>query len=213
MSTNLNLIFDEVQRILKSFSENKFLAKSSVSITSTLMSVNWVEDEIDKHYEPKIFIKNKSKLNLLRLSILSWYVDENLGFLLRTSILDCIKNKIEMSEVAMICNTRQNKDLYLWNLIQELTGNQVFGNFLDKNEWLRTISSFSVKRFRNHKLSSDSLPARRTIGVGYRDKGTLPKSDSPGKMEEFVLSSVQKEIEDSKQAAEDLPKILEGFFW
>lgn len=205
-------IFDEVQKKLRKFSDEKFLAKSSVLITSTLQSINWV-GEIDKHYEPKLIIKDKSRLNLLRLSILSYYVDKNLGYYLRDAIERLSEHRIELADVRFILQSEINKNLWLEDYIATHNGNQVFGNFLDKNEWLRTILSFSVKKVRNHKLSSDKPAPKRTIGVGYRDKGTLPKSTSPGSLSQLSLTSVQNRIEENRQAAEDLEKILEGFFW
>ena len=205
-------IFDEVQKKLRRFSDEKFLAKSSVLITSTLESVNW-KGEFDKHYEPKLIIKDKSRLNLLRLSILSYYVEKNLSYYIRTSILDIAENKLELSDIRFILKSELNKNLWLQDYIETHNGNQVFGNFLDKNEWLRSITSFSVKKVRNHKLSSDTPPPKRSIGVGYRDKGTLPKSTSPGSLSQLSLTSVQNRIEEGRQAAEDLTKILEGFFW
>jgi len=212
MSNSFYSIFDKVQLTLRRFSEEDFLAKSSVLISSTLESINW-KGELDKHYEPKLIIKDKSRLNLLRLSILSYYVEKNLGYYLRTSLLDITANKIELSDVRFILKSEVNKNLWINDYIETHNGHQVFGNFLDKNEWLRAIKSFSVKKVRNHKLSSDKPAPKRTIGVGYRDKGTLPKSTSPGSLSQLSLTSVQNRIEEGRQASEDLDKILEGFFW
>lgn len=213
MSNYSYSIFDEVQKALSRFSREEILAKRSASIASTLESINWVDGEIDKHCEPKIIIKDKSKLNLLRLSILSYFVDNNISYYLKLALLEISQNKLELSDIRFILKSKRSLDLWLSDYIATKTGNQVFGNFLDKNEWLRAINSFSVKINRNHKLPKDHQPEKRTIGVGYRDKGTLPDSTSPGSLKDLCLTSLQNEIEESRQAAEDLTSLLEGFFW
>lgn len=212
MSKSLYSIFDGVQKKLRNFSDEKILAKSSVLISSTLESVNSLNG-LDKHYDLRLIIKDRSRNNLLRLSILSYYVEKNLGYYLRTSILDLCQNRIELQDIKFILMSEKNKNLWLKDYIETHSGNQVFGNFLDKNEWLRTFNSFSVKRVRNHKLSSDRLPEKRSIGVGYRDKGTLPNSTSPGSLSQLSLTSVQNRIEENRQAAEDLYDIIKGFFY
>jgi hypothetical protein len=208
-----NSIFDEVQKRFQQIARNDFLAKSTVSISSTLQSINWNGD-LDQHYDLSLNILNKKKDNLIRLSLLSYYVPKELGFYLKLALEEIVKNPcIENSEIRFILKSEQNKDLWLQSFLGSKTGNQIFGNFFNNNDWIETFKSLRIKKKRNHKLKSDYVPEKRTIGVGYRDKGTLPKSTSPGSLRDLTLTSLQNKIYENRDKTDDLDKILEGFFW
>lgn len=212
MTIKQQSIFDCVQNKLHQLADNEILAKSSVSIASTLESLNWKDDR-DMHYEPKLSISKKDKKTLVRLSVLSYYVPKELRYYLRMTLQDIVSQRIELSDVRFILTSERNMKCWLRDLCETHSGNQIFGNFFDKNEWTQAFKSIKIKKARNHKRSSDSLPEKRTIGVGYRDKGTLPNSTSPGSLKDLSLTQLQNSIEDGRQAADDLTKILEGFFW
>lgn len=212
MTTKHHSIFESVQNKLQQLADNEILAKSSVSIASTLESINQ-EGDRDMHYEPKIFLTKKDKKTLVRLSVLSYYAPKELKYYLRMSLQDIVGQRIEYSDVRFILSSRINMLCWLRDLCETQSGNQIFGNFFDKNEWNQAFKSIKFKKVRNHKRNSDSLPEKRTIGVGYRDKGTLPNSTSPGSLRDLSLTQLHNSIEDGRTAADDLTKILEGFFW
>lgn len=206
-------IFEECQKKLQQIADrNNFLAEDSVFITSTLESVYQNKDR-DLHYDLKLIILNKKKDNLIRLALLSYYVPKNLSFYLKLQLEEICAQRIELQDVKFILSSEVNKNLWLENLTERLTGNQIFGNFFNNKEWIETLKSYKIKKIRNHKRPSDPKPIKRTIGVGYKDKGTLPKSTSPGSLKQLSLTSVQNKIEQNRQAADDLYKVLEGFFW
>jgi len=196
----------------KSTNTRKFLAKSTVLVTSSLSSLEWNE-EVDGHFDTKIILSNKKKDTLLKLAIASYELEKNLGFYLRQAIDAVCAQRSELLDVRFILTSKINRDLWLNEHLANLNGHQFFGNFMNQRAWDEILSSFRVKRLRNHSRPTDSKPQKRTIGVGYRDKGTLPKYHGVGSYVEFSESSKQFEIEQNREKADDLYKILEGFFW
>lgn len=207
-------IFELAQKKLRLLAEqNKFLAECSVSITSTLESVYQNKDR-DLHYDLKLLILNRKKDNLIRLALISYEVPKVLSCYLKLQLEEICAQRLELQDVKFILSSEVNKNIWLRNHVESLNPNQVFGNFLNIKDWNETLTkSFKIKRIRNHKRPTDFKPEKRTIGVGYKDKGTLPKSTSPGSLKQLSLANVQREIEQNRQAADDLYKVLEGFFW
>lgn len=199
--------------IQSSTNTRKFLAKSTVLVTSSLSSLEWNEDDVDGHFDTKIILLNKKKDNLLKLAICSYELEENLGFYLRKAIDDVCAQRPELLDVKFILTNKINRNLWLNEHLAKLNGHQFFGNFMNTRAWEDILSSFKVKRLRNHSRPTDSKPQKRTIGVGYKDKGTLPKYHGVGSYVEFSESSKQFEIEQNREKADDLYKVLEGFFW
>lgn len=202
------------QKVLKkSPTTQKFLAESTVSITSILQTINWGEQDVDGHYESKIILLSKKKDILLKLALASYELHENLGFQLRLAIDEVCNQRGFLQDIKFIISSRVNRDLWLNNFFANKNGFQIFGTFFDTNEWSKVLTSFKIKRIRNHSQPTDSQPQKRTIGVGYKDKGTLPKSHGVGSLKDFSDSTLQSEVEQNREKADDLYKILEGFFW
>lgn len=202
-----------IQKILSESTSRKNLAKSTVLITSSLSSLDWNGDEVDGHFDTKIILLNKKKDNLIKLALLSYEINENLGFYLRQAIDAVCAQRPEYQDVKFIITNKINRNLWLNQHFAGLTGHQIFGNFFNKNQWNEVLASFKVKKLRNHSRPTDTKPTKRTIGVGYRDKGTLPIYHGVGSYQNFSDSSKQVEIEQNREKADDLYKILEGFFW
>jgi hypothetical protein len=196
--------------------ENEFLAKSSALIDSTLSTIfrkNF--GNIDMHYEVKIVLSDKRKQYLEKLLILSYYVDKNLGWYLRSAIHDEIKNNIDLVDLEFPLTSKNQMRLWLSERIAQHGTNWFFGNFLNKKDWKEFLnqlpSLMSIKRRRNHKRYSDTVPEKRTIGVGYKDKGTSPKLASPGSNKQFMLNSVHNELERNRDICETTRHLIEGF--
>jgi hypothetical protein len=212
MSSNTHSILANVEKHIKLFAQNEFLAKSSAFIDSTLCSVNYGFGDVDVHYELKLSLKDKSKESLIRLALISWYVPRTLGYYLRLSIDEATKNNSDLIEPRFIIESREKASIWLSSLCERRTANQIFGNFLNKLEWSNKFfaNSFKVKKVRNHKRSNDPKYEKRYIGVGYKDKGTLPKETSVSN-KDMQLTLVQNEIEYSRECTETLQSFFEGF--
>jgi hypothetical protein len=213
MTVQLYSILNEVETFLQTSAQNEFLAKSSVFIASTLYSVNYSDyGDVDLHYEPKVVLRDKSKNKLIRLAIMSWYVPEELGYYLRLAIDPIIRYNSDFIEVDFICQSKMKCRIWLSEYCSKHNGNQIFGNFLDKNNWSEKFfeSLIKLKRLRNHKRINDRKPEKRYIGVGYKDKGTLPKESSV-KNSEMMLTSLQNQIEENRDISDSLKLIFEGF--
>lgn len=214
MSKNLYSILKNVEQVLNQYAKNEFWAKSTASIDSTLETIYWYND-FDRHCEIKILLKlNIKRTELIRLAILSYYVPKTLGTYLRLAISQKVQNNIDLMEVQYIITSKDYMLLWLSDQCQTLTGNQIFGNMLNKNDWSeKSVSSlFKLRKIRNHKTYKDHCPAKRTIGVGYRDKGTLSKTHIVPIVRK-PINITQTEIEDRRAQADTLTKMLEGFLW
>lgn len=214
MSIDQHSIFEDISHKLQEFAVNEILAEMAVSVVSTLSSSGRIIEDSLTSYEPFIVFYDKRKRTLLQLSLLSYYVPEEFGWLLRTSIERIAGERLELSEVRFIVQSETNKNLWLQHLIGSKHPNQIFGNFLNPDEWkIALYHSIRVKRKRTHKRKKDPKFRKRTIGVGYRDDGHLPDPSSPGSYVQFARLSEQKRIDDNRKIATDLYKILEGFLW
>lgn len=213
MAVNLYSILDEVNAQILSFSQNDFLAKSSALIDSTLQSINFSEyGDVDLHCEANLILLSKKKNDLIKLALLSWVVPKNLGFYLRLALEQAVKYNNDLLEVGFIIQSKENSKIWLADRCQQLTGNQIFGNFLNATDWSedRLSRLFKIKKVRNHRRANDPKFEKRIIGVGYKDKGTLPKSTSVG-MKDLMLTSVQNQIEENRDINETLILFFEGF--
>lgn len=212
MSKSFYSIFEDVQTEIKKISSNEYLASVAASVDSTLLTLG--ENEGRFHKYPKLILDRKlSKDTLLKLAILSWYVPKNLGFLLRLEIEERIKNNIDLIEVNFCLQTKNQMLLFLSDFLNTKTGNQIFGNFLNKKTWLSICSRkcFYLKIRRNFKLKNEPSFHKRTIGVGYRDKGNLAEISSGNPNRFLDFTSLQNQIEKNRQSVESSKLILEGF--
>lgn len=213
MTVNLYSVLSEAEKKFLEFSSNEFLAKSSALIDSTLSTLNFYGD-IDRHYECKVVLHDCKKSTLEKLLCLSWFVPKNLGWFLRMAIHDKIQNNIDLVDLEFPLKSKSCFNVWISERISRRGTNWFFGNYLNKNDWesfLKNLKTyFSVKRTRNHKRYNDITPEKRVIGVGYKDKGTLPK-DSRGGIKNFMLTSVQNEIEESRDICESTRYLIEGF--
>lgn len=213
MSKTNYSVLDEIEKKLSQFANDKNLAERSALVNSTLYTINYSKwGDVDIHKTVDILITNKSKHSLTRLSVLSWYLPENVGFLLRATIHDTIKNNSDLFELDYILKSKGHCCIWLSELLARKGAHYIFGNFLNKKEWSgkELVSLFRIKRTRNYKIHSDHLPEIVRIGVGYKDKGTLP-ADARGGMKNFMLTSVQNEIELNRELNRSLRGFFEGF--
>lgn len=215
MNINLYSILNEAEKKFRSFACNEFLAKSSALIDSTLQTINFSRwGDVDRHSEIKVILNDVSKTTLVKLLVLSYYVPENLGWFIRSAIHDEIHNNIDFVELEFPLTSKNHFMIWISDRIQRRGPHWFFGNFCNEKDWNlfpeNGPKAIRLKIRRNHKRYNDTLPEKRTIGVGYKDKGTLPK-DARGGMKNFILTSVQNEIELNRDICETTRYLIEGF--
>lgn len=127
--------------------------------------------------------------DLIRIAILSWFVPEEWGILLRMSLEEEIKSKVNLDVVEYLLQSKTLMILFL----QETTlwnSRDFFGNILRKEELYRTMSGVSCR------YETTRAPKRPQRIRGYRDKGTLKL---PHQVHEISdLTREQNELEESR---------------
>lgn len=185
------------KKLTKLVANNKFWAESTVAVTSTLTKT-WENRGSRTTSMPIVVFKQKKKANLLfKLAILSWYVDENLGFFIRDAIHPLVQRDVQLLHIKYSLISKSWMLKVLEDELAVLHPNQIFGNFLNENEWSEEFfcKAISVKIITEVNVEFDKRPisSRRTIGVGYNDKGTLPESWKP-KAESFQDQQLHNKI-------------------
>ena len=205
-------IMSQVERKLQSYASQANLAHRTALINSTLLSVNPAYDDTDLHYELKIVLHSKTKAELIRLSILSWYLPDVHRCYLQEKLYNSVKHNSDLIEIEFLLKSKGHMRVWLSEKLSRIGAHAMFGNFLNKNDWSEKtiLSLYSVRRIRNHKRHSDVQPEKRRIGVGYKDKGSRSK-DARGSMYNFSLTQLHNQIMERRAETETLKSFLEGF--
>lgn len=138
-------------------------------------------------------IKSKKSEDLLSLLLLSWYIPEEIGILLRLEIMEKEKFFNEKDKIFFkIFLTSKKDSLDLLFLTQRWHSRDLFGNFLVRG--LKELENLQFKR-RNSKILQKKIRKR-----GYQDHGSrrpdfkwLPSSDYS-----FTEKQNQKELAEIK---------------
>lgn len=197
MSAKNNIDMKVLDKKLQELSANKFWAESTVAVTSTLQQ-SW-EDRGGRYTRfPRVVFRKKKRANLLfKLAIVSWYVDETVGFFIRDAIYPLVQQDITLIHIKYSLISKDWMLRVLQDELRTLHPNQVFGNFLNNNEWSEEFFSqaidFKIITELNPIYDTRSVKSQRTVGVGYNDKGTLPESWKP-KAEAFQDQKLHNQI-------------------
>lgn len=212
MTMDTYSIMYQVDKKLSKFASEANLAHRTALIDSTLNSIEPAFDDTDLHYDLKLSIRNKSKAKLIRLGVLSWYLPETHGILLRLELEKLVGSNSDLFELEFILKTKNQMKVWLKSKLEVKGTAWLFGNFLNKNDWSgkSLLEIYSIKKIRNHKRYSDQTAEQRYIGVGYKDKGSRPK-DARGGFENFMLTRLHNEIMQRRSETETLKLIFEGF--
>lgn len=211
MSSNLYSVFESVSSLIREKANLEFLAKMTVLVRTTLQSLNLKEGDVDKHYDLKIVLLKKDFDTLFRLSLISYFVDQTIGSLLRLAILEEIKEKPEFLKITLICENKIWFNQILSDMLTTKSESSIFGYFKNDNQWIEKLqNSFRIKRIRDHKLYNDPVFHQRFVGVSYKDKGHLPKS-TEFPFSDQAQSWLQNRIEQERQSLEDLNLLVQGF--
>lgn len=211
MHSQYDFVSDISARI-QQFSRNKFWAEASVSIDSALKFQLEGLGDVYVNAEPEIKILTTRKEDLFKLAMIVWELPEICKYYVLSELEKVIPNQYEFTKIRLSLKSKAHRDLVLQSHLQEMHNAQIFGNFLDKNNWSSEVFSRIVK-LKIRKSSADVKQPKhqkRTIGVGYKDKGHLPEKHSPG-TEPFVDSRKHRQIEEHRKSISDTDLLIEGF--
>lgn len=182
----------QIERILGSSLDTKFSTEVLSRITPSALTQN---------FENSYRIVDNSQTNLLVLSILSWYVPEDLGVLLRLNILE----KIEFSELGFLELCCRSKGQMLCFLLEtsNWSTRDFFGNILTPRMIKQAL--LSLKPI----FKSRRKPKRVQRHRGYRDKGTLRKNSD--KHDLWISTDEQLKLEEERLSTKDTLAFLAGW--
>lgn len=154
-----------------------------------------------RDFENDFIITDKSKNNLIRIAILSWYIpDEGLGILLRMSVQEYLTPETEFLELLLESKAQMLiflAETSLWHT------RDFFGNILNRRMLRRTMIKLHYQRVMKSK---PKYPERHR---GYRDKGTLVQPQN--KHFQWISTREQIEIEEERINRHHTYLFLQGF--
>lgn len=186
----INVLEHVNENIYQTVSSDKISAEMTVLITAALKFNDLVIKGVTKEIKVKI---PRKRIELETLSFLSWYMPEELGYLVRLQILEEIKFKYEFVQARLICTDKINMKFYFTNIVRDKGTQHLFGNTLDKKLLLSVLHSLRIIIFNPRKLPP--IPEQRRIGVGYKDKGHLPDNSRRTEKYDISFTQLQNEIE------------------
>lgn len=167
----INLTRQELSRSIEKILSNSKLLETKFQSLGMLVSespkqIIWSSDFTDLRFS------SKKRKDLIILSILSWFISEEIGFLLRLSLSQNWKGQnSEVKEVLL-----SSKDFCLsWLQIQtEFNENDFFGNYLTKKRLDNLSFQLYFRKFSNRKVEKYTGYCR-----GFRNSNTRRRNDVP----------------------------------
>lgn len=139
--------------------------------------------------------------NLLILSLISWYVPEDLGILLRLEI----QEKIADRDTQFLDICLRNKGLCLCFLLETTAWStrEFFGNILTISNIENSLRSLRPIMKTKRKVN------RSQRHRGYRDKGTLRKNSDRHDL--WISTAEQMKLEESRLSSRQTLDFIEGW--
>lgn len=122
-------------------------------------------------FESRLYVPKMKLRELEFLAFLSWHMDKNLGWMIRNEI-EIKLSKFSYKDVIvtkLLCDTSEIAENFYRESIL-FHPRKVFGNDLQRALRILKLIKFQEK-------SHAPVSEERRIGVGYKDKGSLPKTD------------------------------------
>lgn len=182
----------ELEKIL-----DEFITSSSSEVLSRI-----APNVYDARFENSYRFTSKNLENFVCLSLLSYYLPEEVGTLLRLSI----QEEIQETDLDWIELLLYNKGSALCFLIETTLWHcrDFFGNVVTKRNLRKALSSM-VPRMKTRRKPKRVLRHR-----GYRDKGTLRKESD--KHDLWISTTEQLKIEEERESQAQTLKFLFGWF-
>lgn len=156
-----------------------------------------------KEWENSFTIKTRNLDKLFFLGILSWYLPEGFGVLLRMDLKEKIRDFEDLQILNFVLESKASCHLFLIHTRRWHT-RELFGNILEK-KLFQNIKFICWPRFKSKK--KPIYPVRRR---GYKDKGSLGNAAFSPK---FVnLNKEERELEEAIKLREDSFQFFIGFY-
>lgn len=183
--------FQEIERIAREFSSKVF--RSSAPDNS-----KWLRHP---RFENEFILTSRSLKKLSRLAILSWYIPDEYGILIRFAIRDYISLNPDLMILDFLTKSKEEMKLYLYHT-NYWHSRDFFGNIIKEDLTLKDLPILP-------KMAKNSFPKRVQRHRGYRDKGTLKFSHEIHDLSNRTLE--EKELEDERRSYKDARSFLEGW--
>lgn len=211
MTDNLYSVGKALENLAsKSIFGNKKWAELAVSVNSTLLESFEKMDLV----EPVLVINSNKYRDIFQFIVLKLFIKEKeIKYLLQESILQkpVVKQNPELE--IFLTNEFVLKQ-FLINMVQMKGYNYLFSIVNFKSTKNNQKSLIDLIRIKQHRPGTNKslIPEKRRIGVGYRDKGSLPLIGSKEYKEANTSKSLQSMIEENRQKNLDTQFFISGFF-
>lgn len=167
--------------------------------TSALISSNRLLE-----FENRLNVKTNDSTDLLVLGIVSWYLPEEDGFLLRLELEEKIGNNLDLDWIRFVLNSKAEMLIFLQETSLWHT-RDFFGNIITDNNLTR-LAKLVKPKFKTKK------PPRRLVRRrGYKDKGSLREIHT---YHDFSIRTKElKELEQRRQSSTQTTDFLRGWFY
>lgn len=183
--------FRQIDRIAREYSSKIF--RDTAPINS-----KWL---LNPDFENDFYLTSRRKEDLVRLAILSWYIPEEYGILIRLRIREEISHNPDLLILDFLTKSLGEMKLFLYHTELWHT-RDFFGNILKDN---MTFKDLPIRP----RMRKKSKPKKVQRHRGYRDKGTLR---FPHEYHDFSDRTLEeKQLEDDRKALKDAIDFLEGW--
>jgi hypothetical protein len=204
VTKDLYSILDDVDRnLFKQVQNLNLWAEQAVLITAILQN-----DTQELRSEIRYLIRDKRRENIRSLSILSWYLPDEIRYYLQIELQRIVRRNSNFLEEQLILKEKVYLHMYFARIIEEKGLFHLFGNILDKTKFQFNIFKLKLQ-IRNPNLGPH-IPEKQFIGVGYKDKGCLPEKHKTG-LSKIDFKLTQLKIEEERKFQDDLLLFFEGF--
>lgn len=179
----------------------KFLQKCFITSFSSEVLSRIAPSALGENFENSYRISVKTQTNLVLLSLISWYLPEESGILLRLSIEEEIRN----TDLDFLALMLENKGQCLCFLLETSlwSTRDWFGNLLTLSNLKTALGSLKPS------LKSRRKPKRIQRHRGYRDKGTLRKESD--KHDLWTSTAEQMKLEEERLSNAQTLEFLVGW--
>ena len=187
------------------------LAELAVSVNTILFRNS--QENVDFR-EPVVRVKSNKYRDILNLAVTCLFIkNKELVSLIRLQLLENSTTK-QNPELELLISEESMLKLFLINIVEKKGYNYLFSliNFKCTKDNKKNI--LTLVKITSRPLGSEKryIPEKRRIGVGYRDKGSLPL---PGSSQVFKANieprERQFEIEKHRKQLQDTSNFIKGY--
>lgn len=183
--------FLELERLAKRVCSDKFLTRSALANSNPRRKV----------FQNEFVITDKSRVNLMNLSILSWFMNEEDRILIQDALRDTIQEDLVVLEILL----ESKGSCFIWlSENSKYHTRDFFGNVFTKKKLERAFSTIRpIWLYTNRPVKE--IVRRR----GYKDKGTWRPPSKPHVIPPDVIT--EEELWEKESTFTDTVQFIRGF--